>query len=124
MSDELLLGDDQEEELPTRFEVPIEWYTPPDLPTQYITNMTLQRTEHEFIVSFFEQRMPILLGPPEQIREQVKGIESIRATCVARLVIANGRFGDIVEVLHRALENYRAAEAGEEEEEKKEGEQS
>lgn len=121
MSDDILPpGDEPEERLPTRYELPIEWYIPEDLPTRHITNMTLQHTEHEFILSFYEQRIPILTGSPDQVRDRIMDLKSIRATCVARLVIANGRFEEIAEVIHRAAENYRAAQAGEEDEEEKE----
>lgn len=93
-------------------QVPIEWYVPESVVSGYATNMTLQRTEHEFILSFYEQRLPILLGVPQESFSQ---IESVRAFCFARVTIASARFPGFMEVLQRALRE--ATETGEEGEE-------
>jgi hypothetical protein len=36
------------------FELPIEWYIPDDLVSQYATHIVVQQTPQEFIISFFE----------------------------------------------------------------------
>lgn len=112
MSDnqQLINNDGREGEL---VNIPIEWYVPDELQTRYITNMTLQRTEHEFVLSFYEQRPPILFGSPAHIQTAASQLDSIRATCVARVVIANGRFPDIADVFKRALAEYQAEQAQE-----------
>jgi hypothetical protein len=110
MSDDIIQpADDQSKD--NGIGIPVEWYVPDDLPTRYATNMTLQRTEHEFVLSFYEQKIPLLFGAPEDIQKRASEITSVRATCVSRLIIANGRFPGFVEALQQALNDFRASEA-------------
>jgi hypothetical protein len=88
------------------FELPIEWYIPDDLVSQYATNIVVQQTPHEFIISFFESYPPIVLGSPEEQREKLKSIPSVRATCVARVVVAAERMPEIVKLLRETLARY------------------
>jgi len=99
-------GDDMPEDLGVA--LPIEWYIPESITSHYTTNYVVQHTEHEFIISFFEVPTPILLGPPDEVRNAARQMESVRATCVARVVIAAGRMPDFVRILQENLETYRA----------------
>jgi hypothetical protein len=83
-------------------ELPIEWYVPDATVTKYATNMVIQHTEHEFILSFFEVAPPLLIGTPS--KEVLEGLKSIRAECVARIVIARDRMPGFVEILRTNLE--------------------
>lgn len=110
MSDELLpVPDPEEEQSEETFskQLPIEWYVPDSVLSGYATNMTLQRTDHEFILSFYEQRVPVFTGPPEEIQARLMQIESVRATCFARVIIAPARFPDFMNVLQRALSDFQ-----------------
>ena len=63
---------------PNKLELPIEWHLPDQIVSRYATNMVVQFTENEFIVSFFETVPPLLLGSPDAIKEKVKEIKSVR----------------------------------------------
>lgn len=80
---------------------PIEWHFQEDLVARYATNMIVQRTENEFIISFFEIKPPVFLGSPEEIAEQAKGIKSVRANCVAQIIVASGKMSSFIEALDR-----------------------
>lgn len=80
-------------------QLPIEWCYPDDLISRYATNMVVQYTEHEYTISFFEVRPPLLLGTPEQISERLKAIDSVKATCVARVIVAADRLQDFIDAL-------------------------
>jgi len=95
-----------EEPLGENYQLPIEWYVPDDLVSRYVTNMLVQQTAHEFIISFFESYPPVVLGSPEEQREKLKSLSSARATCVARMIVAVERMPEIVQVLHEALARY------------------
>ena len=84
-------------------QLPIEWNVPDDIVARYVTNMVVQRAENEFIVSFFEIRPPLLLGNPDEIIEKVKKMDSIRANCVAQIIVAADRMPVFVEVLVKNL---------------------
>lgn len=82
---------------------PLEWNIPDDIVARYATNMIIQRAENEFIISFFEVKPPVLLGNPDEIIEQVRKIKSIRANCVAQVIIAAEKMPTFVEALQKNL---------------------
>jgi hypothetical protein len=83
-------------------QIPIEWHIGDDIITRYATNMVVQHTEHEFIISFFEIKPLILLGPKDL--ERLESIDSVRAECIARVVVATERMPSFVKVLQTNLE--------------------
>lgn len=86
-----------------RIAVPIEWCYPDNIVSRYATNMIVQHTEYEFILSFFEVQPPILLGSPEEKQEKALHIESIKAECVARIIVSAERMPNFVRVLQDNL---------------------
>lgn len=93
--------------------VPLVYDVPPDMPAGFVTNMVVQHTPQEFIVSFFEVQPPILLGTPEENRVALSQMKSMTARCIGRYVISPDRMREFVEVLKRNLEAYTAAAAKE-----------
>ncbi len=90
----------------TGVRLPIVWSIPPDLTSSYATNIVVQHTEREFIVSFFEIQLPILLGSAEERRAALETIRHIEAKCVARVVIAPERMQEFIDVLRDNLKTY------------------
>jgi hypothetical protein len=93
---------------------PIEWYVPDELATLYANNIVVQRTDHEFFLYFFDAQPPLLIGPPEAIRTAAEQIESVKARCVARIVVARERMSDFVKVLETNLIRAQGDEGAEE----------
>ena len=87
-------------------QIPLE-YEQGDLPGRYATNLTVQHTEHEFIISFYEARPPVIVGSPEERSQKVALIDHVRAQCVARVIVAASRMQEFVDVLHQNLEKYQ-----------------
>lgn len=92
---------DQEE--PKEGFIPIEWHCSDKIESKYATNLIVQRAEHEFIISFFEILPPILLGPPEEQSAHLRELDSVRAECVARVIVAADKMPDFVRALHDNL---------------------
>jgi len=92
---------------PEQVAVPIQWHVPEDLTCQYATNLVVQHTEHEFVISFFRTAPPLIVGTPEETRAQLEQIGYVRADCVARIVVAASRMPDFVQVLQGSLEAHR-----------------
>lgn len=86
--------------------LPIEWNYPENIVSKYATNLVVQHTEHEFILSFFEARPPVILGSID--KEKALQLKSIKAECVARVFISAGRMSDFVKVLQDNLNIYKA----------------
>lgn len=99
---------DQEEQ-PEEREIPIEWYVPDSIVSQYATNMVVQHFEHEFIISFFETKPPLIIGLPS--KEQLQSLTSIRSTCIARIVVTTARMPTFVNALQTNLEKWLSKQA-------------
>ncbi len=95
---------------PQEREIALTWDVPEDLVSGYATNMLVQIGEHEFFVSFFETRPPVIFNPKD-----VEKLESVRAECFARIVIAPERMKGFIDALQRQLNTFnekKKAEAG------------
>lgn len=101
-----------EEEQPKELEIPIEWYVPDSIVSQYATNMVIQHFEHEFIISFFDTKPPLIVGVPS--KEVLESLKSIRAECVARIVVAAARMPGFVNALQTNLEKSLSKKASQE----------
>lgn len=88
--------------------VPIDWQIPRGLVPRYATNMLVQHGEHEFILSFFETWPPIVMGPPEDVEDRFRNIDSIEARCVGRVIVAADRMPGFIEALQTNLDRYLA----------------
>ena len=86
--------------------LPLRFHVPEDIVSRYATNLVVQHTQHEFIVSFYEAQPPLLLGTPEENRVALERLGEVRAECVARIVIAAGRMPEFVKVLQDNLATY------------------
>ena len=87
--------------------IPIEWHYPEDQISRYASNIIVQHGRREFILSFFEVRSPVLLGSPEEREEAARSLESVRAECVARIIVAPDALQEFIEVMQDNLRNYR-----------------
>ena len=93
-----------------KVQVPIEWHISEDLDSKYATNLVIQHSEHEFIIDFFEMRHPLILGNPQQVREQREKLESVRAECVARIIVSPDRMQEFIDAIQANLDKYEGKE--------------
>lgn len=84
-------------------ELPVEWYVPESIVSRYATNMVVQYTGQEFIISFFDLKPPIILGEPN--KDALENLKSVRAECIARVIVSPSRMPKFVEVLQTNLAN-------------------
>jgi hypothetical protein len=87
--------------------VPFEWRVGEEVVARAATNLTVQCNEHEATLSFFEARVPVVLGTPEEVAAVAMGMTSIPVVCVARVMFAASRLQEIAEALRVASENYQ-----------------
>lgn len=86
----------------TKKEVKLNWHYQDNMTSKYSTNLVVQHTEHEFVLSFFEATPPILLSDKDI------DIDSVTAECVARIVIAPGRLQQFIDVLQKNVDIYKS----------------
>ena len=96
-----------------KVQVPIEWHISENIDSKYATNLVIQHSEHEFIIDFFEMRRPLILGNPDQVREQWRKIESVRAECVAQIIVSPDRMQEFIDVMQADLNKYVGKEVEE-----------
>lgn len=84
-------------------QIPLSWTVPENIVARYATNLVVQRLENEFLISFFEVKPPILFGNPEQVIEQAKGIDQIKAVCIAQIFIATEKMPEFLRALQEKL---------------------
>jgi hypothetical protein len=87
--------------------VPIEWHIPDDIQARYATNLVVQHLEHEFVISFFEIKPPILLGDPKEIAEKAQAVKSIKAKCIAQIIVAEERMPDFIRTMQDNLRHFK-----------------
>lgn len=83
-------------------ELPMEWVVPDDVRSVLATNLSIVRSEHETTLTFFEAIMPPC--------ESLESATSIRARCVARVVIASSRLPEIAELFAKVAASPEQAE--------------
>ncbi len=89
--------------------VPIDWFVPDEVTTKYATNLVVQHTDHDFTILFFEAQPPIIVGSTDERQKTLESVKSIRAHCVARIVITPARMEEFVRVLNDNLARYKAS---------------
>lgn len=87
--------------------IPIEWYVPEGLMSQYATNMVIQHTDQEFMISFFEIKHPIILGPDEEVKNQYEKIGKVRAECITRIILTPDRLKDFIASMQTNYEKFQ-----------------
>jgi hypothetical protein len=70
----------------------LEWHFPEGLASIYANQVAIQLGIAETDINFFEIHAPVFAGTPEQVQEQASKLKTVRANCVARIVIANDFF--------------------------------
>lgn len=94
----------KETEIPVLFNLPVE------MPSVYATNIVVQMTDFEVVLSFYETQPPLdtdSLKTPDAETLQRTGV---RADCVARVTVARGRFEGFANVISGILKMSKDAE--------------
>ena len=90
--------------------IPIDWQIPEDLPVLFANNITVQHTEHEFILTFYQVTPPPLLGPLAE--QKLKQMEEVPAVAVARVAVSAGRLPDFIAAMQETLEKHYPGDKG------------
>src|SRR5690349_6706648 len=73
----------------------IDWHFPDGLTSKFANHLVIQRDENEVFVSFFELQPPVIMNA-EDAKEKLKGKSTIRATCVAKIIVSQSRWAGFV----------------------------
>jgi hypothetical protein len=100
----------EQENQPPQVALPIQWHVSDNLPSIYANNVVVQQGVYEFIISFFEAKLPLTVGTPEEIRARLTQLEGVPAECVARVLVAPELVQQIINALQTTLDTYHAAQ--------------
>jgi hypothetical protein len=73
--------------------LPIEWHLPEPGISRYATHMFIQRSDNEFILTFYEVQPPLIIGN--------ESVTSAQAESVARIIVSPQRMAEFVEMFRQ-----------------------
>lgn len=89
------------------FYLALDHVIPDELRALSSNHITVQHNdEGDFIISFFDVVQPIILGDRKDVAEQLKKHESVKAHCIARIVISAGRMPKLIGALANTYERF------------------
>ena len=83
-------------------EVVINFNVPDDIPTSYANEMAIQVMHTDFVLSFFELRLPISRQP----LSAHEAANAVKTVCVSRVAISAERIPDIIRILEKRFNRF------------------
>ena len=84
-------------------ELPFSFSVPDELLTRYANEVAVQVLHTEFVLSFFEVRLPITTPKSSKTGNP---LSSIKATCVSRVAISVERIPALIDILRSRFEKF------------------
>jgi hypothetical protein len=107
------MSDVEQEQESAGISLPVNWHYPENLQSRYANNMLVQSGQLEFVISFFEVQLPLLLGKPQENKVKLEQLGSITAECVSKIIVSPELVPVIINALQVGLENYRLSKSSE-----------
>ncbi|MBL4884711.1 MAG: DUF3467 domain-containing protein [Planctomycetaceae bacterium] len=73
----------------------------------FSNHFVVQHHGPDLYLMFFHTSPPLLLGSPEEIKDQVSNLESVESECVARVVVSRERMPAIIAALQETYDKYK-----------------
>lgn len=90
--------------------IPIERIIPDSLSSKFSNNVVVQFQDDSFIISFFEVIPPMVISDSETERKKIlESIKSVKAECVARIIVTPQKMEEIIAVMSQNLQNFKAS---------------
>ena len=102
------MSEETEQEQSDEVTLRVDWVFPENIQSRYANNVLVQIGPHEFVISFFEMQLPMLLGTPEENKEKLEEMESIRAECVSKIILSPELVPGLISALQTELERYQS----------------
>lgn len=99
---------EEEQEEQHEITLDVDWHFPESLQSRYANNTLVQAGRVEFIISFFEMQLPILLGSPEENKAKLQEMGAIRAECVSKIVLSPEIVPGLINALQTEYDKYQA----------------
>lgn len=90
--------------------IPLEWHVSEQIKSSYADNVIVQTRKHDSIISFFETQLPPFAGTEDENRAFLEKLDSVRAECVGRIIVAPELLPEIIKALQIAYDSYLLTE--------------
>jgi len=94
--------------------LPIDWHVSENIQSRYASNVFVQAGEYELTLSFFETFLPILADSPEENKAKLLQQGSVRAECIARIVVDPDLVPKLIKALQTSYNAYLAVKQAQE----------
>jgi len=88
-------------------QVPVEYYIPDDLPTEFTDGCIVRHTDEAFFVAFLQIQQPMALK-----KEDLAKITKVRSECIAQLVMTPSVMKRITEAFQGNFNTYLETHPG------------
>lgn len=88
------------------FSLPLQWTDFEETPILFSNHFLAQHQPNEFILTFGQVTGPPVVGTPEQIRVQSRGLSHVPIQTVARTGLTRDRLVELIEVLQATLREH------------------
>ncbi len=103
-----------ERDHPQEITLPVEWHVPDNIQNRYVHNLIVQPGKYELTLFFFETQVPPFAGSPEEARDFLTKLGSIRSECIGKMTVSPQLVPEIIKALQAGLDNYNLIKASEE----------
>lgn len=86
--------------------LPVVYLGAEDEPILFANEFVIQHNKNEFVLTVGQLQPPILLGSPEERKEQAKKLTYVPIRVVARFGLTRQRLAELIEALQSNLRNY------------------
>jgi len=93
-----------------QIQLPIAYLGVEETPIVFANQFAIQHFQNEFIITIGQIAPPILVGSPEERREQAKNVGYIPVTIVGRFSLTKERIRELIGALQENLSNYEKGE--------------
>ena len=93
-------------EEPESIAVPIVYVGADEVPVHYANSFIVQHQQNEFFLSIGTLTPPILIGSPDEVREQAKQISYVPVRVQARIAMTRDRLVELIGLLTENLATF------------------
>lgn len=86
--------------------LPLTYLGLEDVPILFANQFVIQHEKNEFVLTVGQLQPPILLGTPEERKEQAKRLTYVPIRVVARFGLTRQRLVELIEALQSNLRKY------------------
>jgi hypothetical protein len=94
-------------EPPQQIDIPLAWVGYDEVPIVYANQFLIQfQPDQGFVMGVGQATAPPLIGPPEQVAEQVAEIEFVPVRTLTRVAFTESKLRELIAALEANLRNF------------------